>query len=152
MAGRRPDDLSGGESQRVALARALASDPEILLLDEPFSSLDASLRLKMCREVRRIINSTSVTALLVTHDQEEALTMADYLAVMNEGRITRSGLPSEVWFNPLDPFTASFLGKKTWLVIQKIIKTPDGNSTALTSAGEIPLPKTQNKVIPSRQY
>ncbi len=146
LVGRRPDDLSGGESQRVALARALATDPDILLLDEPFSSLDASLRLKMCREVRRIISSTGVTALLVTHDQEEALTMADYLAVMNEGHITRSGLPSEVWFNPIDPFTASFLGKKSWLIIQEIIKNPRGELTALTSAGEIPLPETQNKV------
>ena len=147
LARRRPESLSGGESQRVALARALASNPNILLLDEPFSSLDASLRQRMRREVHQIIKSSGVTTLLVTHDQEEALAMADYLAVINKGSITRCGLPSEVWFNPIDPFTASFLGRKSWLTIQNLTKSPEGEFMAITSAGKIPIPKNQKEIL-----
>ena len=146
LAKRRPDSLSGGERQRVSLARALAANPDTLLLDEPFSSLDASLRLKLRREVRRIISAAGVTALLVTHDQEEALAMADYLAVMNGGRISRSGLPAEVWSDPKDPFTASFLGHKSWLAIQHFRKDRQGVLVAKTAAGEIRLPEGHDEV------
>ncbi len=134
---RRPDSLSGGEKQRVSLARALATDPGILLLDEPFSSLDAALRLKLRREVRRIIDASGSTALLVTHDQEEALALADYLAIMNNGSIVRHGLPIDLWADPKNHFTAAFLGQKSWLRIQAF--TPDGQS-AITSAGLVRLP------------
>ncbi|RLW68889.1 MAG: hypothetical protein B6D68_02895 [spirochete symbiont of Stewartia floridana] len=133
---RRPDSLSGGERQRVSLARALAADPGVLLLDEPFSSLDAALRLKLRREVRRIIDASGVTALLVTHDQEEALALADYLAIMNNGSIVRHGPPAELWSNPQNHFTAAFLGQKSWLHIKAF--TFDGQN-AITSAGQVRL-------------
>ncbi len=92
--------LSGGEQQRVALARALAPGPDLLLLDEPFSNLDASLRERLRSEVRRILNDAGVTTLFVTHDQEEALSLADTVAVMNSGRLEQIGSPEEVYTSP----------------------------------------------------
>jgi iron(III) transport system ATP-binding protein len=109
--GDRPTtQLSGGQQQRVALARALVGDPEILLLDEPLSSLDAQLRAQMRIELKEIQARLGVTALFVTHDQQEALALADELAVMNDGRIVQRGVPSEVYRWPRTRFTAEFLG------------------------------------------
>jgi iron(III) transport system ATP-binding protein len=109
-ADRYPHELSGGERQRVALARALAPEPEVVLLDEPFSSLDATLRAELRREVHGILRAAGATALLVTHDQEEALSLADRVAVMRAGRIEQEGTPEEVYGRPTDHWVTSFLG------------------------------------------
>ncbi len=108
---RSPSDLSGGQQQRVALARAIAPEPELILLDEPFSNLDAMLRTTTRKEVRSIIKKARMSAVLVTHDQEEALSFADRVAVMNEGRIEQIGTPEEVYYKPKTKFVAQFLGK-----------------------------------------
>lgn len=108
---RRPDELSGGQQQRVALARSLAPRPAVVLLDEPFSSLDASLRGSTARAVRRALALTNTTALLVTHDQNEALSLADQVAVMRAGRLVQAGPPSEVYLAPRDPLVAEFVGR-----------------------------------------
>ncbi|HEX2127114.1 MAG TPA: ABC transporter ATP-binding protein [Thermoleophilaceae bacterium] len=108
---RHPHELSGGERQRVALARALAPEPELVLLDEPFASLDASLRAGLRREVELILRDAEATALLVTHDQEEALSLADRLAVMREGRIVQVGAPEDVYVRPASRWAAQFVGE-----------------------------------------
>jgi iron(III) transport system ATP-binding protein len=108
---RFPHELSGGERQRVALARALAPEPRLVLLDEPFSSLDATLRADLRREVELILRDAGATALLVTHDQEEALSLGDRLAVMREGRIVQTGAPQEVYGRPASRWTAQFVGE-----------------------------------------
>ncbi len=104
-------DLSGGERQRVALARALAPEPELVLLDEPFSNLDAALRERLRSEVREILAGAGVTALLVTHDQEEALSLADRVAVMRDGAIVQVGPPVEVYGSPATRWAAQFVGE-----------------------------------------
>ncbi|MGI8461772.1 MAG: ABC transporter ATP-binding protein [Solirubrobacterales bacterium] len=110
--GARPvHELSGGQQQRVALARALAPTPDLVLLDEPFSNLDAALRERLRGEVREIIGRSGVTALFVTHDQEEALSLADRVAVMREGAIAQVGTPEEVYGQPADRWVADFLGE-----------------------------------------
>jgi iron(III) transport system ATP-binding protein len=113
--GSYPDELSGGQQQRVALARALAPEPELLLLDEPFSNLDVDLRVAMREEVRRIIKETGVTAVSVTHDQEEALSISDRVAVVHDGRIEQVGTPQEVFQHPASRFVAGFLGYASFL-------------------------------------
>ncbi|EMA04311.1 iron(III) transport system ATP-binding protein [Haloferax mediterranei ATCC 33500] len=105
-----PDELSGGQQQRVALARSLAPEPEILLLDEPFSNLDVDLRVQMREEVRRILKEAGVTAVSVTHDQEEALSISDRVAVMNDGDLEQIGEPEQVFQHPESRFVAGFLG------------------------------------------
>jgi ABC-type sulfate/molybdate transport systems ATPase subunit len=105
-----PHELSGGERQRVALARALAADPEVVLLDEPFASLDASLRDALRVQVRSILKQAGTSALLVTHDQAEALSLADTVAVMRDGRIEQVGTPEEVYMSPRSGFVSSFVG------------------------------------------
>jgi iron(III) transport system ATP-binding protein len=106
-----PHELSGGERQRVALARALAPEPALVLLDEPFSSLDATLRAGLRREVELILRDAEATVLLVTHDQEEALSLADRVAVMREGRIVQVGAPEEVYGRPASRWAAQFVGE-----------------------------------------
>jgi iron(III) transport system ATP-binding protein len=108
--GRRPHELSGGEQQRVAIARALAPEPEILLLDEPFSNLDAALRGRVRDEVRDILRAAGATAIFVTHDQEEALSLADRVAVMQHGRILQVGAPAALYAQPRRRFVATFVG------------------------------------------
>ncbi|HYJ27535.1 MAG TPA: ABC transporter ATP-binding protein [Nocardioides sp.] len=107
---RLPGTLSGGERQRVALARALAVDPRLILLDEPLSALDATLRERLAGDLREILHAAGTTALLVTHDHEEAFALADRLAVMRAGRVVQSGAIDEVWRRPVDEETALFLG------------------------------------------
>jgi len=114
---RMPHQLSGGQQQRVSLARALAYRPEVLLLDEPFSNLDAKLRLSMREEVQQIQRQVRVSALLVTHDQEEALHIADRIAVMSTGRVEQIGTPEEVYFRPANRFVADFLGAANFLSV-----------------------------------
>jgi iron(III) transport system ATP-binding protein len=108
---RHPHELSGGQQQRVALARALITEPRAVLLDEPFSNLDAGLREKVRREAREILDAQGVTSVFVTHDQEEALSVADVVAVMNEGRIEQVGTPEEVYSRPASRWVAGFLGE-----------------------------------------
>jgi len=115
MGDRAIDQLSGGQQQRVALARSLAPEPDILLLDEPFSNLDVRLRVEMREEVRRILKAAGVTAVSVTHDQEEALSISDRVAVMNDGRIEQVGDPEGVFEHPESRFVASFLGQAGFL-------------------------------------
>ncbi|GAA0536370.1 ABC transporter ATP-binding protein [Halorubrum ejinorense] len=110
-----PDQLSGGQKQRVALARSLAPEPDVLLLDEPFSNLDVRLRVEMREEVRRILKEAGVTAVSVTHDQEEALSISDRVAVMNDGNIEQVGRPESVFERPESKFVASFLGRASFL-------------------------------------
>ena len=109
-ADRLPGTLSGGERQRVALARALAVEPRLLLLDEPLSALDAGLRERLAGDLREILRAAGTTALMVTHDHEEAFTVADRLAVMQDGRVVQEGVIGDVWRAPVDPDTALFLG------------------------------------------
>jgi len=111
LADRRPHSLSGGQQQRVALARALAPRPRLLLLDEPFSNLDALLRQQTRRDVRSLLKDWGVTAVLVTHDQQEALSFADRVAVMREGRIEQTGAPEALYNQPATLFVAQFLGR-----------------------------------------
>ena len=108
---RYPNQLSGGQQQRVALARALVIKPDCLLLDEPLSNLDAKLRLEMRSEIRRIHSEATVTTVYVTHDQKEALSMADRLAVLREGRVIQIGSPGEVYRRPANEFVAAFIGE-----------------------------------------
>jgi iron(III) transport system ATP-binding protein len=111
----RPNQLSGGQQQRVALARALVIEPQCLLLDEPLSNLDAKLRLEMRVEIRRICKQAGLTAIYVTHDQKEALSVADRLAVLRDGRVEQVGAPSEVYRRPANRFVAGFIGEGNFL-------------------------------------
>jgi len=110
LSDRYPAQLSGGQRQRVALARALAVEPRVLLLDEPFGALDAKVRLELRRWLRRLHDEIHVTSVFVTHDQEEALEVADRIVVMNNGKIEQEGTPSEVYDSPATPFVFDFLG------------------------------------------
>ena len=124
-----PSQLSGGQQQRVALARSLAPEPDVLLLDEPFSNLDVRLRVEMREEVRRIHKEAGVTAVSVTHDQEEALSISDRVAIVNDGHIEQIGQPEVVFENPESRFVASFLGRASFItgrVRGDIVETPLG--------------------------
>lgn len=112
---RYPGELSGGQQQRVALARALVLKPEIILFDEPLSNLDAKLRIQTRTEIKRVQNMMGITAIYVTHDQAEALSMSDKIVVMNHGRIMQVGSPEDVYNDPADPFVADFIGNANFL-------------------------------------
>ena len=112
---RMPHQLSGGQQQRVAVARALAPRPPVVLLDEPFSSLDAALRVELRRDIREALRADGATALLVTHDQGEALSIADEIAVMRAGVIVQTGRPESVYAQPTDAWVAGFVGDAAWL-------------------------------------
>jgi iron(III) transport system ATP-binding protein len=111
----KPPQLSGGQQQRIALARALVIRPQCLLLDEPLSNLDAKLRLEMRAEIRRICKEVGLTAIYVTHDQKEALSIADRLAILHEGRLQQSGPPREVYERPVSKFVANFIGETNFI-------------------------------------
>jgi sulfate/thiosulfate transport system ATP-binding protein len=110
LADRFPSQLSGGQRQRIALARALAVEPKVLLLDEPFGALDAKVRKELRRWLRRLHDELHVTSIFVTHDQEEALEVADRVVLMNAGKVEQCGSPQEVWDHPATPFVYGFLG------------------------------------------
>jgi len=114
-AARKPNELSGGQQQRVALARALVVRPDCLLLDEPLSNLDAKLRLEMRGEIRRICRQAGLTAIYVTHDQKEALSIADRLAILNKGKIEQLGAPRDVYLRPKTRFAANFIGETNFI-------------------------------------
>jgi inositol-phosphate transport system ATP-binding protein len=118
LLGRRPSELSGGQQQRVALARALVKEPQLLLLDEPLSNLDATLRLTMRTEIKSLQRRLGVTTILVTHDQVEATTMADRIVCMREGRIEQVGTPDDLYLRPASLFIASFIGSPPVNLIQ----------------------------------
>ena len=125
---RKPSQLSGGQQQRVAIARALAKEPEILLLDEPLSNLDARLRLEMREEIRRLQLETGITTIFVTHDQEEALSISDHILLLKKGRVQQYGLPQELYDEPCNPFVADFLGNPPINLYEGIV---DGNRVIL---------------------
>ena len=141
---RYPSQMSGGQQQRVALARALVIRPDILLLDEPLSNLDAQLRLEMRAEIKRLHAETGTTALYVTHDQEEALSIADRVAVLKEGDLMQVGAPRELYRHPTSRFVAEFIGETNFLPGQILsiepqavrVETPAGVITAARGAGE----------------
>lgn len=118
LGNRKPGQLSGGQRQRVALGRALAIDPEILLLDEPLSNLDARIRLTVRHEIRSLQKRLGITAIHVTHDREEAMVMADRIVIMNAGRIEQQGSPEDVYNRPASPFVAAFMGAENLLTMQ----------------------------------
>jgi iron(III) transport system ATP-binding protein len=126
---RKPNQLSGGQQQRVALARALAVRPRCLLLDEPLSNLDAKLRLDMRGEIRRICKQFGLTAVYVTHDQKEALTVADRMAVMFTGRVAQVGAPGDLYRRPTSPAVADFLGETNFIAGQS--RTPENGLVVL---------------------
>ncbi len=123
---RKPGQLSGGQQQRVALARALILNPSVLLLDEPLGALDAKLRKVLQIELKALQEQVGITFVYVTHDQEEALTMADRLAVMNEGRVEQLGSPKEVYEEPATAFVASFLGVSNMIDAEAVATEADG--------------------------
>jgi iron(III) transport system ATP-binding protein len=123
---RTPNQLSGGQQQRVALARALIIQPDVLLLDEPLSNLDARLRLEMRSEIRRIHDKTKITTIYVTHDQKEALSMADRIALMRDGSIEQVGDPRSIYRSPSNKFVADFIGETNWLEGEVVEKNADG--------------------------
>jgi iron(III) transport system ATP-binding protein len=143
LADRKPNQLSGGQQQRVALARALAVNPDCLLLDEPLSNLDAKLRLEMRSEIRRICKTAGFTTIYVTHDQKEALSVADRIAVLKDGKLIQVGTPSEIYHRPRTKFVADFIGQTNLLpgkVVQRSassvrVETPAGTFVAPSANG-----------------
>jgi sulfate transport system ATP-binding protein len=120
LADRYPNQLSGGQRQRVALARALAIEPRVLLLDEPFGALDARVRQELRQELRRLHDELGVTGVLVTHDQEEALEVADRIVVLNQGRVEQAGAPDELYDRPASPFVVRFFGEANQLAARRL--------------------------------
>jgi spermidine/putrescine ABC transporter ATP-binding subunit len=131
---RYPLQLSGGQQQRVALARALVVEPKVLLLDEPLSNLDAKLRIRMREEIKKIQRTLNITTIYVTHDQEEAMSISDRVAVMNQGRILQVGTPQDIYFRPKNIFVATFIGKST-LLQGKVVKK-DADRVVVDVGGE----------------
>ena len=136
LASRRPNELSGGQQQRVALARTLVVHPGCLLLDEPLANLDAKLRRDMRLEIRRLCKDNGLTGIYVTHDRQEALSMADRVAVLKDGRIVQTGTPDEIYRKPVNAFVASFIGETNF--IQGVLVSMDGEGSDVeTSAGKL---------------
>jgi spermidine/putrescine transport system ATP-binding protein len=142
---RKPGQLSGGQQQRVALARALINRPQVLLLDEPLGALDLKLRRQMQIELKRIQTEVGITFVHVTHDQEEAMTMADTIAVMNAGVIEQLGSPAELYDLPATTFVANFLGQSN-LVRAKIVSQADGNLVVDVHGGKVVVPVPRCRV------
>ncbi|NKL78306.1 ABC transporter ATP-binding protein [Rhizobium leguminosarum] len=140
LMGRRPAELSGGQQQRVALARALIRKPDVLLLDEPLANLDAKLRLEMRSEIRRLQRETGITAILVTHDQVEAMSMCDRIAIMKEGEIVQIATPAEMYNDPKTAFVAGFLGNPPITFLRGVVDK--GAFTIPQSEIRVPLPNT----------
>ncbi len=141
LARRYPHQLSGGQQQRVALARALAVEPEVVLLDEPFASLDANMRASVREEVQRILRASATTTLLVTHDQDEALSLADLVAVLRDGRIAQYATPQDIYARPIDDTLACFVGEANLMegVLEgALVETPLGRLPALWHGEPLP--------------
>ncbi len=139
LAERKPTQLSGGQQQRVAVVRALVNKPQVLLLDEPLGALDLKLRRQMQLELKKIQTEVGITFIHVTHDQEEAMTMADTIAVMNAGHVEQLGEPAQLYENPVSVFVANFLGQSN--LLRGTVSGRDGDwITAATSAGTVRIP------------
>jgi sulfate transport system ATP-binding protein len=164
LGSRYPEQLSGGQRQRVALARALAIEPNVLLLDEPFGALDAKVRKELRRWLRELHDRLGLTTIFVTHDQEEALDLADQIAVMNKGRIEQMGAPEKVYANPKTAFVAEFLGgtnrisgkvEKGVFIVDGVAlpvnraKLPEGDAVALVRPHECALTNGAEPAIPA---
>ena len=132
---RKPGQLSGGQQQRVALARSLATSPEIILLDEPLSALDAKLRQELRFELKEILNSVNATTIVVTHDQEEAMSLGDTVIVMNEGKIIQEGHPTDIYEKPNTKFVAEFVGRSNWFNGKIVNKSTEGILKIKTNEG-----------------
>jgi len=143
MAGKFPDQLSGGQQQRVALARALAVDPEIVLLDEPLSNLDARMRTELRAELKRLLREAGVTVLIVTHDQAEAFSMCDRVAVMSDGTVQDVAAPMELYRRPRNPVLASFIGEGNFLASTVDAVAADGRLEVTATLG----PRTHRLVV-----
>jgi spermidine/putrescine transport system ATP-binding protein len=144
LGGRRPAQLSGGQQQRVALARALAKEPRVLLLDEPLAALDLKLRRGMQDELRRLQRTTGVTFVFVTHDQEEAISLGDRIAVFTQGRPAQVGTPEDLYERPVNRFVADFIGETTFLTVPvrtdgdgQFVQIADGPAVRLTNPAEV---------------
>ncbi|GIX05772.1 MAG: spermidine/putrescine ABC transporter ATP-binding protein [Candidatus Poribacteria bacterium] len=148
-ADRTPNQLSGGQQQRVALARAIVIEPDVLLLDEPLSNLDARLRDEMRQELRRIHQQTGLTALYVTHDQREALSLATRMAIMRDGRIAQIGTPREVYTEPTSAFVATFIGD-TNLLSGRVLNRDGGGLTVETEVGTVFVSRARNFQVGDR--
>jgi iron(III) transport system ATP-binding protein len=142
--------LSGGQQQRIALARALVIEPSVLLLDEPLSNLDAALRQNLRDEMKEIHNRTQITTIYVTHDQVEAISMADRMAIMKDGVFVQVGTPREIYQYPADPFVASFVGE-TNFISGKIQKIVDGKATIETPVGVLHTESVHHKFTPGQE-
>jgi spermidine/putrescine transport system ATP-binding protein len=141
---RKPAQLSGGQQQRVALARALINRPQVLLLDEPLGALDLKLRRQMQIELKRIQTEVGLTFVHVTHDQEEAMTMADTIAVMNDGRVEQLGAPEELYESPASVFVANFLGQSN--LLEGRVTGRDGDTLLVDAHGQrLALPRSRNR-------
>jgi iron(III) transport system ATP-binding protein len=136
LAERKPNALSGGQQQRVALARALVVRPRCLLLDEPLSNLDAKLRLEMRSEIRRVCKEFGLTTIYVTHDQKEALSVADRMAVLDGGKLLQLGSPLEVYQRPKSKFVAEFIGETNFLP-GTVLRSSPGSALVKTALGEL---------------
>jgi len=134
MLDRLPAQLSGGQQQRVAIGRALVREPKIFLFDEPFSNLDASLRMKMRAEVKELHQRLGVTSIFVTHDQEEAMSISDRIAVMHKGRIEQLGTPEEIYSHPATRYVATFIGNPRIELTPAIVVSESGNSFCAVGA------------------
>jgi iron(III) transport system ATP-binding protein len=145
LADRRPSELSGGQQQRVALARTIAIEPKILLLDEPLSNLDAKLRIQVRRELRSLQQRLGLTTILVTHDQEEANTICDRVAVMNAGEVQQVGTPAELYETPANLFVAQFLGTANVLE-GRVVSSGDGR--VFESGGGLRVPVAPGAQVP----
>ncbi len=142
--------LSGGQQQRIALARALVIEPSVLLLDEPLSNLDAALRQNLRDEMKEIHNRTQITTIYVTHDQVEAISMADRMAIMKDGVFVQVGTPREIYQYPADPFVASFVGE-TNFISGKIQEIVDGKATIETPIGVLHTESVHHKFTPGQE-
>jgi spermidine/putrescine transport system ATP-binding protein len=140
LAKRKPQQLSGGQQQRVALARALINQPQVLLLDEPLGALDLKLRRQMQLELKRIQTEVGLTFVHVTHDQEEAMTMADTIAVMNAGKVEQLGAPADLYENPRTTFVANFLGQSNFFDGSISERGADGYATVVVRGNPVRLP------------
>lgn len=146
MRDRKTSQISGGQQQRVALARALAPKPKVLLLDEPLSALDYKLRKDMQIELKRLQSETGITFIFVTHDQEEALTMSDRIAVMSKGHILQVGAPRDIYERPIHRFVANFIGETNFLKGKAGSKSKDKVKVILQSGGEVWADMTEDAV------
>lgn len=151
FADRHPANLSGGQRQRVALARALVIDPPLLMFDEPLSNLDAKLRVDMRVEIRRLQQANGTTALYVTHDQEEAFSISDRVAIMSAGRIMQLDTPEVLYSKPANAFVADFVGFDNMIEMRTVGETDDAVRAEMTGGALIEFPKSQF-TVPSRNF